>query len=74
MGLVRCTVKCKHLLKTVLLRVEEVQMTAEEDMKHVLSYVGYMALDTRTASGDWKRNFPLKSKKIWKAELMNYIQ
>jgi len=38
-------------------------MTAEEDMKHVLSYVGYMALDTRTASGDWERKFPLKTKK-----------
>jgi len=62
MVLVRCTVKCKHLLKTVLIRLEEVQMTAEEDMKHVLSYVGYRALDTRTASGDWERNFPLKTK------------
>ena len=38
MCLVRCTVKCKHLLKAVILRVEEVQMTAEEDMKRVLSY------------------------------------
>ena len=38
-------------------------MTAEEDMKHVLSYVGYMALYTRTASGDWERKFPLKTKK-----------
>jgi len=38
-------VKCKHLLKTVLLRLEEVQTTAEEDKKRVLSYVGYMALD-----------------------------
>jgi len=55
MGLVRCTVKCKHLLKAVILRLEEVQMTAEEDKKHVLSYIGYMALDTRTASGVWKR-------------------
>jgi hypothetical protein len=45
MGLVRYTVKCKHLLKTVLLRVEEVKMTAEENKKRVLSYVGYMALD-----------------------------
>jgi hypothetical protein len=34
MGLVRCAVKCKHLLKTKLLRLEEVQVAAEEDMKH----------------------------------------
>jgi len=47
----RCTVKCKHMLNTVLLRLEEVQVTAEEDMKHVLSYIGYMALDTRNALG-----------------------
>jgi len=38
-------------------------MTAEEDMKHVLSYVVYRALDTRTASGDWERKFLLKTKK-----------
>ena len=43
--MVKCTVKWNHVLKTVLLILEEVQMTAEEDMKHVLSYVGYMALD-----------------------------
>jgi hypothetical protein len=49
-------VKCNHLLKTVLLRLEEVQMTAEEDKKRVLLYIGYMALDTGTASGDWKEN------------------
>ena len=39
-----------------LLSLEEVQMTAEEDKKHMLSYIGYMALDTRTASGVWKEN------------------
>jgi hypothetical protein len=61
MGLVRCTVKCKHLLQTELLRLGEVQMAAVEDMKHVLPYVGYMALDTRTASGDWKRKSTLKT-------------
>jgi hypothetical protein len=61
MGLDRCTVKCKHLLKTALLRLEEVQMTAEEDMKRVLSYGGYMAIDTRTASAVWKRNVTLKN-------------
>lgn len=42
-GLVRHTVKCKHLLKTVLLRLEEVQMTAEEDKKRGLSYIEYGA-------------------------------
>jgi hypothetical protein len=42
------------MLKAVLHMLEEVKMTAEEDMKHVLSYVGYMALDCRTASGVWK--------------------
>jgi hypothetical protein len=43
MGLVRCTVKCKHLVQAVLLRMKEVQMTAEEDKIHVLSYAGYDA-------------------------------
>jgi len=61
MGLLRCTVKCKHLLKTVLLRLEEVQMITKEDIKHVPSYVGYMTLDTRTVSGVSKRKFPLKT-------------
>jgi hypothetical protein len=50
MGLARCKIKCKHLLKTAKLRREDVHMTVQEDMKHVLSYVGYMATDTRTAS------------------------
>jgi hypothetical protein len=40
-------VKSKHLLKTILLILEEGQMPAEGDMKHVLSYVGYMATDRR---------------------------
>ena len=53
--------KWKHILKTILLRVEEVQMTAEEDMKHVLSYVGYMALDCRTVSGVWRSKITLKN-------------
>ena len=61
MGLVRCTVKCKHLLKTVLLRLEEVQMTAEEDMNLLLSYVDYIALDSRTASAVLKRNLTPKN-------------
>jgi len=39
LGLVRCTVKCKHVLQAVLLRLEEVQMTAEDKI-HVPSYVG----------------------------------
>ena len=43
MCLVKCTVKCKHLLKAVILRVEEVLMTAEEDMKRVLSYRVHVA-------------------------------
>jgi hypothetical protein len=68
MGLDRCTVKCKHLLKTVLIRLEEVQMTAEEDMKRVLSYARYMVLDTRTASGDWRRKLTLKNESVWKVE------
>jgi hypothetical protein len=59
MNLVRCIVKCKHLLKAVNLRREEVQMTAQEDMKHVLSYVGYMAIATRTALGVSKRKLTL---------------
>jgi hypothetical protein len=40
-------------------------MAAVEDMKHVLPYVGYMALDTGTASGDWKRKLNLKTQKSW---------
>jgi hypothetical protein len=36
-------------------------MTAQEDMKHVLSYVGYMATDTRTASGVCKRKLTFKT-------------
>ena len=48
--------KCNHLLKTVLLRLEVVQKTAEEDKKHVSLYTGYMALETETASGDLKEN------------------
>jgi hypothetical protein len=55
-GFDRCSVKYKHLLKAELLRLEEVQMTAEEDKKHMLSYIGYMALDTRTASGVLEEN------------------
>jgi len=61
MGLVRCTVKCKHLLNTVLLRLEEVQLTGKEDMKHVLPCVVYMALDCGTASGVWKRKLTVKN-------------
>ena len=34
---------------------------AEEDMKHMLSYVGYMALDCRTASGVWKSKITLNN-------------
>ena len=45
MGLFRSTVKCNHMLMTVLLIMEEVKTAAEEDTKPVLSYVGYMALD-----------------------------
>jgi len=61
MGLVRCTVKCKHMLNTVLLSLEEVQLTAEEHMKHVLSCVVYMALDCGTASGVWKSKLTVKN-------------
>jgi len=50
-------VKCKHLLKTVLLRLEEVQTTEEEDMRHVLSYVGYMALD-KNCFGNLEKKIP----------------
>ena len=50
MGLARCNITCKHLLKTAKLIREKFQLTAQEDMKHVLSHVGYMATDTRTAS------------------------
>ena len=42
-------------------------MTAEEDKKNVLSYIGYMALHKTTASGVWKRKLTLKtqaSKKV----------
>jgi hypothetical protein len=46
-GFIRCKVKYEHLLKTVLLILEDVHMTAEADMKHVLSYVGYMVTDGR---------------------------
>jgi len=49
------------MLKTLLLRVEEVQMTAEEDMKHVLSYVRYMALDCRIVSGVRRIKITLKN-------------
>ena len=42
--------KWKHLLIAVTFKHEEVEMTTQEDMKHVLSYLGYMATDTRTAS------------------------
>ena len=61
MGLVRCKIKCKYLLKTAKLRREKVQLTAQEDMKHVLSHVGYMATDTRTSSGVCKRKLCLKN-------------
>ena len=57
LGLVRCIVKCKHLLKTVLLRLEEVQMAAEEDMRHVLSYVGYGARH-KIGFGDLEKKIP----------------
>jgi len=50
-------VKCKHLLKTVLLRLEEVQMAAEEDMRHVLSYVGYGARH-KIGFGDLEKKIP----------------
>jgi hypothetical protein len=46
-------------VKTALLILEGVQMTAQEHMKHVLSYIGYMAKERRTASGVWKRKFTL---------------
>ena len=49
------------MLKTVMLILEEVQMTAEEDMKRVLSYVVYMALDCRTVSGVWRSKITLKN-------------
>ena len=67
MGLNRCTMKYKHLLKTEVLRLEEVQMTVEDDKKKVLSYIGYMALDTGNDWGVWKRKLTLKtqaSKKV----------
>ena len=59
--MVRCTVKWNDMLKTLLLILEEVQMTAEEDMKRVLSYVVYMALDCRTVSGVWRSKITLKN-------------
>jgi hypothetical protein len=46
MGLVRCKIKCKHMLRADKSRREKVQITAQEDMKHVLLYVGYVARDT----------------------------
>jgi hypothetical protein len=58
MGLVRCTVKCKHLLKTVLIRLEEVQMTAEEDKKYVLSYTGYGARHKKCFGNSEKEILP----------------
>ena len=61
MGLVRCTVKYKHMLNTVLLGLEEIQLTAEKDMKNVLPCVVYMALDCETASGVWKRKLTVKN-------------
>jgi hypothetical protein len=54
-------VKYKHLLQTELLRLGEVQMAEVEDIKHVLPYEGYMALDTRTASEFWRRKLTLKT-------------
>ena len=69
MGLFRCTVKCSHMLMTVLHTMEEVTTTAEEDMKHVLSYVGYMALDCRTASGVWKSKINLRTKQVGRQQL-----
>jgi len=54
-------VKCKHMLNTVLVRLEEVQLTAEEDMKHVLPYVVCMVLDCGTASGVWKSKVTVKN-------------
>jgi hypothetical protein len=63
-GFDRCSVKYKHLLKAVLLSLEEVQMTAEEDKKHMLPYIGYMSLHTRTASGVWKENYLSRPKQV----------
>jgi hypothetical protein len=56
MGLDICTLKRQHLLKTVLLRLGEVQMTAEEDMKHLLSYEGYMVPDKNMIRETGKEN------------------
>ena len=44
-------------------------MTAEENKEHVLSYMAYMALDTRTASGVWKRKLTLKTQASWKVSI-----
>ena len=41
-------------------------------MKHVLSHVGYMATDTRTASWVSKGKLTLKNWKRWKAERIKY--
>jgi hypothetical protein len=73
MGLNRYTVKYKHLLKAVLLILEEVQMTAEKYKKHMLSYIGYMALDTGNALCVWKRKLTFKiqgSKKVATGTMM----
>ena len=44
-------------------------MTAEADMKLVLSYIGNMAVETRTASGDWNRKVTLKTQASWKVAI-----
>ena len=59
MGLVRCNIKCKHLLKTAKIIRENVHMTAQEDMKHVLSYVGYMAATQELLPEFVKENYVL---------------
>jgi len=42
-------------------------------MKHVLSYVGYMALDCRTASGVWKSKINLRTKQVGRQQLSHKI-
>jgi hypothetical protein len=59
-GLLGCIVKCKDLLKKLLLRLEELQMITEEDIKHVPSYVVYMTLD-KNCFGNLEKKFFLKT-------------
>jgi len=59
--------KYKHLLKAELLRLEEVQMAADNYNYHMLPYIVYMALDSGNDWGVWKRKLTLKtqaSKKV----------